>query len=436
MTRIEAENYIYESYLKAEKEWDYSAPDSVKRHPEFSKSILTSLDHKRKVPTVLVTGSKGKGSVACMIAQILSGSGNVGLMTSPHILKFNERFRVNENCITDEEFCELTEKTKELFAPVREILKPGECISPIGIQCALALQFFWYHQTDYRVFECGKGVKYDDVNQIFHEYAVINSIFLEHTRELGNTLSEIAKDKASIMTGDQKCVFVAKQSEEVLTVLLQRAEEANVKIKCYGIDFWEENVRFCEDGMLFDACIGNRVYKDVFLPLLGRHQAQNGVLAMAVCIDLLQEEFYFDSARENLRSVHWPGRMEILDSNPLIILDACINEESAKQVLDVMKEMKISQVTSIVGIPDDKDFMGVVKTIIPFSSKVILTKSSNKHYIFTKEQIKVLEENGYPNICFKELSDALTCAKKEKMPVLILGTTSLVADVEKLYHQI
>lgn len=434
MTRTEAENYIYESYLEAEKEWDYSVPDSVKRHPELSRPVLTSLDYKRKVPTVLVTGSKGKGSVACMIAQILSGSGNVGLMTSPHILKFNERFRVNGNCITDEEFCELTEKTKGLFAPVRESLKPGECISPIGLQCALALQFFLNHHTDYQVFECGKGVKYDDVNQIFHEYAVINSIFLEHTRELGNILSEIAKDKASIMTGDQKCVYVAKQSEEVLAVLLQRAEETNVKIKCYGIDFWEENVRFCENGMLFDACIGNRIYKNVFLPLLGRHQAQNGVLAMTVCIDLLQEEFNFDIVREKLRSIHWPGRMEILEDNPLTILDACINEESARQVLDVLKEMKIPQFTSIVGIPDDKDFFGVVKTIAPFSSKVILTKSSNKHYVFTKKQTEILEENGYQNICFKELPDALAFAKKEKLPILILGTTSLIADVEKLYH--
>ena len=436
MTRAEAENYIYESYLKAEKEWDYSMPDSKKRHPEFSKPILESLNHNSRIPTVLVTGSKGKGSVACMIAQILSGSGNVGLMTSPHILKFNERFRVNGNCITDEEFCKLTEKTKELFAPVRETLQPGECISPIGIQCALALQFFGHHQTDYRVFECGKGVKYDDVNQIFHEYAVINSILLEHTRELGNTLSEIAKDKASIMTGDQKCVYVAKQSEEVLEVLLQRAEETNVKIKCYGMDFWEENVRFCENGMLFDACIGDRIYKDVFLPLLGRHQARNGVLAMTVCLDILQEDFHIDGAREMLKNVKWPGRMEILDNNPLTILDACINKESASLVLDVLKEMKISKMTAIVGIPDDKDFLGVVKTISPFSSKVILTKSSNKHYIFTKKQTQILEENGYPNICFEELPDALACAKKEKLPILILGTTSLIADVEKRYHQL
>ena len=436
MTRAEAENYIYESYLKAEKEWDYSMPDSKKRHPEFSKPILESLNHNSRIPTVLVTGSKGKGSVACMIAQILSGSGNVGLMTSPHILKFNERFRVNGNCITDEEFCKLTEKTKELFAPVRETLQPGECISPIGIQCALALQFFGHHQTDYRVFECGKGVKFDDVNQIFHEYAVINSILLEHTRELGNTLSEIAKDKASIMTGDQKCVYVAKQSEEVLEVLLQRAEETNAKMKCYGMDFWEENVRFCENGMLFDACIGDRIYKDVFLPLLGRHQARNGVLAMTVCLDILQEDFHIDGAREMLKNVKWPGRMEILDNNPLTILDACINKESASLVLDVLKEMKISKMTAIVGIPDDKDFLGVVKTISPFSSKVILTKSSNKHYIFTKKQTQILEENGYPNICFEELPDALACAKKEKLPILILGTTSLIADVEKRYHQL
>ena len=101
-----------------------------------------------------------------------------------------------------------------------------------------------------------------------------------------------------------------------------------------------------------------------------------------------------------------------------------------------LKEMKITKMTAIVGIPDDKAFLGVVTTISPFSSKVILTKSSNKHYIFTKKQTQILEENGYPNICFKELPDALVCAKKEKLPILILGTTSLIADVEKRYHQL
>ena len=406
MTRTEAEDFFYESYLKAEKEWDYDMPDSKKRHPELSRDVIQELSGKHRVPSVHITGSKGKGSVACMIAAVLSQYGKTGLMTSPHILNFNERFQINGKNISDEDFCACTEKIRKRFAGGLQNLKRGECISPIGLQCALALQFFTDNNTDFNVLEGGKGVRYDDVNNAVHDYAVINTIFLEHTRELGRTLEEIAMDKACIMTGDQ-----------------------------YGRDFSAESIQYCMDGMLFDVRIEETMIRGIALPLLGEHQAKNCALAMAVCKDILGERFSEKNAKAAMKKLQWPGRMEVLSCEPLTILDASINAKSAEMVIEVLEKMKIPEVTVIIGIPDDKDYVGVAQKMAPLASQIILTKSSSPHYKFSDIQEKTLQEQGFSQVCFYELSQALREAQKRQKPILILGTTSLISDVKRMYNR-
>ena len=123
--------------------------------------------------------------------------------------------------------------------------------------------------------ECGKGAKYDDVNNVRHNYAVINRIFLEHTRELGDTLTSIAEDKSHVITGEQKCVYFAEQEPEVLEVLQRRAETLHIPYKIYGRDFHAENIRYTCFGMQFDVEIGDNIYADLQIPLLGEHQAKN-----------------------------------------------------------------------------------------------------------------------------------------------------------------
>lgn len=435
MTRTEAEDFFYESYLKAEKEWDYDMPDSKKRHPELSRDVIQELSGKHRVPSVHITGSKGKGSVACMIAAVLSRYGKTGLMTSPHILSFNERFQINGKNISDEDFCAYTEKTKSLFAGTMQNLKPGECISPIGLQCALALQFFTDNNTDFNVLEGGKGVRYDDVNNAVHDYAVINTIFLEHTRELGRTLEEIAMDKACIMTGDQKYVYTAEQAENVMEILQKKAAETNTYLKQYGRDFSAENIQYCMDGMLFDVRIEETVIRGIALPLLGEHQAKNCALAMAVCKDILGERFSEKNAKAAMKKLQWPGRMEVLSCEPLTILDASINAKSAEMVIEVLEKMKIPEVTAIIGIPDDKDYVGVAQKMAPLASQIILTKSSSPHYKFSDIQEKTLQERGFSQVCFYELSQALREAQKRQKPILILGTTSLISDVKRIYNR-
>lgn len=460
MNRQEAENLIYRSYLKAEQYQSYDAQDAKKRHPEFSKDILRTLS---KTPAVVVTGSKGKGSVAGMIAEILGRVYSVGLMTSPHLSDFCERFKVRGVQISDEVFVAAMEAVWPAFDQIDQRIPKNQCISPMGIQAALALHWFNKEKTGFNVFECGKGARFDDVNNIRHDYAVINSIFLEHTRELGHTLEEIAADKAHVITGEQKCVYVAEQNEAVLQVIRSRAESRKVPLKIYGIDFWAENIRYMSEGMHFDVVFnGNEdcsqkkkgdmdehafgkaeIFKDIEIPLLGEHQAKNCALALALYRDVLSAQKnknengvseMMDAAmvKSVLKSFHWPGRMEILSRNPLMILDACINRESCHHVKTVLNHLPYKQYTVIVGIPDDKDFAGVVRTMRDVAGHIILTKSQNPHYIFTKKQQEILAKENIETIYTENLESAFDCAGQYTDPLIILGTTSVVGEVEKL----
>ena len=438
MNKIEAENFIYESYVKAQKYQDYYEKDSTKRRNDLTLNLIRN---KSKTPCVVITGSKGKGSVANMVSEILKIKYRVGLMTSPHIEDFCERFQVNGEKLLEEEFVKLIEKIKPEIEQIDSTLPQNVCISPMGIQTYLALNYFENKNTEFNIFECGKGAKYDDVNNVMHEYAVINSIFLEHTRELGETLEEIAEDKAHVIDGYQKCVYVAEQVPSVIKVIKDKAEKLNVSLKIYGRDFSSNNIRYTKEGMLFDVTIGQEVYSDIQIPLLGEHQTKNCALALALCHDILENkeikengigEQNFIKTKQNLLSINWPGRMEIIERNPFILLDACINRESCKNVLAVLKKLNIEDINLIVGIPDDKDYEGVVEEMKIVASKVILTKSQNQHYIFTRKQKDSLETKGIITEWTESVSEAVNLAKTEDKSIVILGTTSVIAEIKKL----
>lgn len=440
----EAEDFVYVSYLRASTHQDYAAKDAGKRHPELTRSLLRQ---KSITPCVVVTGSKGKGSVANMISRILQTNYTVGLMTSPHITDFRERFRVNDTMISEADFCRLMAEIQPEILDIASDLPESVCISPMGIQADLALTYFSEKHTDFNVFECGKGAKYDDVNNILHDYAVINRIFLEHTRELGDTLAAIAEDKSHVITGEQKCVYFAEQEPEVLEILVRRAEAMQVPYKIYGRDFQAENVRYTCSGMLFDVVIGDNIYPDLQIPLLGEHQAKNCALALAVCMDVMADlcresdtpdifsETMCNQIRRQLSAIHHPGRMEILSSDPFVLLDACINSASCENVKDVLRHLGISNCTVIVGIPEDKDYAGVVRSMKDVAARIILTRSGNPHYHFSQKQQESLAEEGIGTIWTDSVKQVLTLTGSCPDPIVILGTTSVISEVERIFQR-
>ena len=433
-TQKEAEDFVYDSYLRAATHQDYAAQDAGKRHPELTRSLLRQ---KSIAPCVVVTGSKGKGSVANMISRILQTNLSVGLMTSPHITDFRERFRVNDTMIREADFCRLMAQIQPEILDIASDLPESVCISPMGIQADLALTYFSEKHTDFNVFECGKGAKYDDVNNICHDYAVINRIFLEHTRELGDTLVAIAEDKSHVITGEQKCLYFAEQEPEVLEVLVRRAEAMQVPYKIYGRDFQAENIRYTCSGMLFDVVIGDNIYPDLQIPLLGEHQAKNCALALAVCMDVMADlcreskTFSMPAVRNNLSMLHWPGRMEVLRFDPFVLLDACINSASCENVKEVLRHLGIQNCTVIVGIPEDKDYAGVVRSMKDVAARIILTRSGNPHYHFSQHQREVLMQEGILTEWTDSVKQALNLANSFSDAIVILGTTSVISETEQ-----
>ncbi|MEE1087021.1 MAG: Mur ligase family protein [Schaedlerella sp.] len=432
MNRKEAEDYIYKSYMKAKKYQDYHARDDQKRHPELTKELIRK---NSNTPCVVVTGSKGKGSVSNMISQIMQSDRKVGLMTSPHLVNFCERFKINGKNISDDEFTEQMSLIKTKIDEIDEKIPENMCISPMGIQTMLAIRYFHVNKTSFNVFECGKGARFDDVNNVIHKYAVINPIFLEHTRELGESLEEIAEDKVHIVTGEQRCVYSAKQNPEVMEIIQNTAKKYKVPLKVYGEDFYAENICYTRKGMIFDIVIGEKIYPEIQIPLLGEHQAENCALAMALCEDELGE-IDFEIVKQKLNELDWPGRMEIISSEPFILLDACINTASCKNVKQVLNYLGLESVTLIVGIPDDKDFAGVVKIMNESAQSIILTKSHNPHYIFSRVQKEVLERQGIVTEWTESVEDALCAAEQKGRPIVILGTTSVVAEIKRMKNKI
>ena len=432
MNRKEAEDFVYKSYLKAQKYQTYEAKDSEKRRNDLTYRLL---HEESNIPCCVITGSKGKGSVANMVSQILQTKYNVGLMTSPHIVDFCERFQVNGGKISDEDFAYYISSIAEEIETMDASLPQDVCISPMGIQAYMALKYFHEKETKFNIFECGKGAKYDDVNNIKHDYAIINTIFLEHTRELGETLEDIAEDKAHVINGEQKCVYIGQQQKAVLEVIEKRAKLYGVPIKVYGKDFWAEDIRYTKEGMLFDVVVGEERFEDILVPLLGEHQAKNCAVAMALCMDVFlnpkDTKIDFRKIKDNLQNINWPGRMEVLYQNPFMLLDACINSGSCENVLQVLEHLQIKKATIIIGIPDDKDYAGVAYAMKEVAAKIILTKSQNPHYIFTKSQQDSLKEIGIDAIWTESIEEAMECGKKEGNPMIILGTTSVVAEVKK-----
>ena len=232
-----------------------------------------------------------------------------------------------------------------------------------------------------------------------------------------------------------------------MKVLVRRAEAMQVPYKIYGRDFQAENIRYTCSGMLFDVVIGDNIYTDLQIPLLGKHQAKNCALALALCVDVMADlcresnapDIFSDTMcnqiRRQLSAIHHPGRMEILSSDPFILLDACIHSASCENVKEVLRHLGISNCTVIVGIPEDKDYAGVIRSMREVANRIILTKSGNPHYHFSQKQQESLAEEGIGTIWTDSVQQALTLADSCPDPIVILGTTSVISEVERIFRQ-
>ncbi|GBD16026.1 Folylpolyglutamate synthase [bacterium HR26] len=336
--------------------------------------VLRALGNpERRYPSVHIAGTKGKGSTAACLASILGAAGyRVGLYTSPHLHTFRERIQIAGRPIDPELFAELTaELAAANTALVAERPDWGEATA-FELATALALLAFARAEVDVAVVEVGLGGRLDATNVLLPEVAAITSISYDHTQILGNTLAEIAGEKAGIIKPGRPVVS-APQRPEAEAVIARAAAERGVPLLLGGRDWVVEGApaRFSYRGP------GGEL-RNLRLALRGAHQVENAGVALAV-VQLLRERGLSipePAVRRGLAEVQWPGRLEVLRERPLVIADGAHNVDSAERLAQALRaEFAWRRFILILGIARDKDIPGIVRALAPLANQVVAVAS-------------------------------------------------------------
>lgn len=427
------EQEIYRSYLEAEPFFAPDSSDFLRRNPGHLLSFFKDYPAEHNL---VITGSKGKGSLARLIARLLSARAVTGLFISPHIESFCERISVDGSNISREQLECIGREVLRDIQPIERGMKQGEYISPIGILALIAMRYFSVCHTAFQVLECGKGARFDDVNQIRHRIAVLGTVFLEHTNELGRTIGEIAKNKACVITEDTKICYTMEQDPVAYSIIKGRAEHYGVKLKVYGKDFFAKHITQEVSGMTkSDIYVGEHVFRGVSLPLLGRFQAKHAALAAACYLDMAQElgwrrpeADFFLQAWSNLTIA---GRMEILYRNPFVLMDSTINQKSAMELMAVLNDMGIEKAVFLICIPDGKDIVGVAKTICPKAVNIVLSRIEHPHYPMDQDQQGKLKKEGILCEFENDFKTAFQVVLSYSQPIIVLVANTFVKYAKK-----
>ncbi|HEX9015567.1 MAG TPA: folylpolyglutamate synthase/dihydrofolate synthase family protein [Chloroflexota bacterium] len=345
-----------------------------------------------RFPSIVVAGTKGKGSTSAMIASILRASGrSVGLYSQPHLHTFRERIRVDDTIITPEEFASAV----EAVVPVVEefVRRYPDLGMPTSYEAATAaaLVFFARKAPDIVVLEVGLGGRLDAVNVVEPLVSVITPVSLDHVQILGNTVAEIASEKAGIIK-ERGVVVAAEQDEEAMGVIRRVARERSARLIEARPDVAGPAVP--EDGRpeirpgeharprrtsteVSLRGTAGAVYR-LRLPLLGAHQVANAATAIAVIEQL--EGMGVVAGREaieaGLASVKWPGRLEVVSEAPLVVVDGAHNGDSARKLAAALtEEFLYRRLILVLGTSTDKDVEGIIAALGPIADIAIATRS-------------------------------------------------------------
>ncbi len=406
----------------------------IKPGLERIKLLLDYLGNPQEdLKVIHVAGTNGKGSTSAILTSIYqSGGYRVGSYNSPHIIEFNERIRIDQVNISDEELDRLiTEMREAIEAVAQELEHP----SFFEIVTALAFLYFSQQQVDLVILEVGLGGRFDATNVVDSLISVITNVSLDHTDYLGDNLEDIAWEKAGIIKEEQ-VVVTASKNKVVLDKLLEVCQQQNSKLLNINYNFrW----RFLEsklDYQRIDIKSNKREYSNIRIPLLGEHQIFNTATALAV-VEALKGNYPLSSLdiRKGIANSRWPGRVELINKDPLIILDGAHNVAGAKSLIKALDKLKYNRLFLVISLLADKDVDGVIEEVIPRVDKVIITKNNNSRAIDTKELKVKVSRYKKEVIIRKQLNQAikysLSQATREDL-ILVSGSLYTVAEARQI----
>ena len=400
-------------------------------------------DPQNSLKFIHIAGTNGKGSTSAMLAAILQKAGyKVGLYTSPFIVRFNERMRINGQDIPDGELAEITEYVKPHAEAMADTPTEFELIT------AIALVYFARHNCDYVVFEVGMGGRLDSTNIIPPETvtaSVITGIAMDHTAFLGDTPEQIAAEKAGIIKAGVPVVFGGNHapvgslpSSKTLDTAESCARVIREKAAEVGAPYAETdysklaNIRADLLGAHFD--FGER--KDLRISLAGLYQPYNTATVLTV-IDLLRGQGLTipeEAIREGLASVTWPARFEILSKDPLIIADGGHNPEGIDAAIaSVQTYFQDQKILLLTGVMADKDYDRMVARMGEVTSRAFCVRPANDRALDPVKYAESFREIGIPAEGYATVAEgvraAAETARREGKALLCLGSLYMYGEV-------
>ncbi len=325
---------------------------------------------------VVVTGSRGKGSVTAIMAKLLEALGHqVGTITSPHLVHWNERIRLNGRMIPTADFLRILNDLLPTIEAITAGLSGTQYLSPQGIFLAIGLRYFDETGVDVAVLEVGRGGRFDDIAVVPNALSVFAPIMLEHTTLLGDTLQRIAWHKAGIIKPGGSAISLP-QAPEVMEELRRESAVNSSRLVSLSNNDLAELIADRPAGQLINL----HPYGELYLPMLGRYQIENVTLAIRA-VELLErrdariDTGFIEAIRRGLSKVKWLGRVQQLDDQPAVYVDGAITVASATSFVASLEHRLRDPIVSIVGIPRDRDYAGVYRVMAAASQALIITET-------------------------------------------------------------
>ncbi|SIN74826.1 bifunctional folylpolyglutamate synthase/dihydrofolate synthase [Agromyces cerinus] len=432
----DAADAVYRSLLERVGE---AAPE--RRLDATRRAVEILGDPHRAAPVIHITGTNGKTSTSRMIESILRAGGlRTGLMTSPHLERFTERILIDGVPVSDEAVARNWEEIEPFIAIVDAELDAAGTprLTFFETLTALAFACFADAPVDVVVLEVGMGGEWDSTNVADGQVAVFTPIDLDHESALGTTIEEIARTKAGIIK-PEAAVVTAFQSPEALTVLRDAATEQGGTFAVEGGAFAVLDSRVAVGGQLISVKGLAGEYRDLALPLFGRHQAENAAVAIAAVESFLGAgtmRMADEVLQHGLGAVTSPGRLQMVGTEPPVLVDAAHNPHGARALVAALDEyFDFDEVVAVVGVLRDKDAKGIITALDGAVERFNITTSSSERSIPVDEL--ALAAVGWSNedkvFQYDDLLDALDDARKwaaeaPKRAVVVTGSIVLVGE--------
>ncbi len=405
-------------------------PPSGSSHDlEKISRLLEYLDKPQdKIKVIHVAGTNGKGSTANFLSSVFSTKLKCGLFTSPYMVKINENIKINGIDISDQDLVESLEK---LMPYIKKLDDQGFYTSYFELMTAIMYIYFYEKKVDIAIVEVGLGGSLDSTNVIRSNLAsVITTISMDHTNILGDSIEEIALNKAGIIK-ENRPTFLYPKSDELLSLFRKQALEKNSKI----YTFRKEDVHInyiSEDYNSFDF-LG---YKDVRTKLTGLHQIYNASLALKV-VDFFKEDFNIlpDDIYQGFKMAKNPGRLELISDNPKILIDGAHNKEAIDSLSLYLENLKYDRLILGFSILKDKEYPYIIKKLSEYTDQIVLTKIKDNPRAFRLDELASYCKKYFKNvIAISDNKQAFTYTKDlagDRDLVLWCGSLYLVGEILK-----